>query len=298
MKRFFITGKGGVGKSTISAALALALSRQASTLIISLDPTRSLTTIFRTPITDRDTPIEQNLFAKEVDPALYSRKFKETLLQRLSGLKLNIAFSVEEYLNAVLSNPSVQEEVLVEYIMKEIIRRDYQYLVFDMAPTASFYKTFTLLLTLQNWIKFLRKQREKIAQMAEVVNQKKDDPLLKELEDLYGKFKELHSVLTGNDSRFFIVCNPGIVSAKETLAQINFYRNLNLPLSGVILNKCDRDIQWWEILSDFGVSFESGVVKAYPQWVLPQLPEEPVGLASLERLTVRLSRFLEKVNLI
>jgi len=298
LKRFFITGKGGVGKSTVSAALALRLSGHASTLIISLDPTQSLSTIFQAKVTDQDTRIKENLFAKEVDPAVYSRKFKETLLQRLSGLKLNLAFSVEEYLEAVLSNPSAQEEVLVEYIMEEIIRRDYHYLVFDMAPTASFYKTFTILLTLQNWIKFLRKQREKIAQMAEVVDKKSGDPLLEELQDLYSKFKQLHTILSGSDSHFFIVCNPGIVSAKETLAQINFYRNLNLPLSGVILNKCNRDVQWWEILTKFGVSFEPGILKDYPQWVLPQLPEEPVGLPSLAPLAVQLSRFLCKINLL
>ncbi len=298
MKRFFITGKGGVGKSTVAAALALRLSGEASTLIISLDPTQSLSTIFQKEVTDRDTPIRENLFAREVDPTAFSQKFKKTLLRRLSGLKLNLAFSVEEYLEAVLSNPSVQEEVLVEYIMEQILRRDHRYLVFDMAPTASFYKTFTLLLTLQNWIKFLRKQREKIAQMAEVVDKKNTDPLLEELQELYTKFKQLHAILSGSDSHFFIVCNPGIVSAKETLAQVNFYRNLNLPLCGVILNKCNRDVQWWEILTKYGVPVEPGIGKDYPQWVLPQLPDEPIGLSALAPLAEQFARFLGKVNLL
>ncbi len=288
--RFFVTGKGGVGKSTLSAALALYLSSRKSTLLISLDPTQSLSTIFKLPVSHRETMVRKNLFVKEMNPDYYSEKFRKSVFQRLKKLDLNVGFSIRDYVEAVLANPATREEILVEYILEELVRTDFGFLVFDMAPTASFFKTFSMIFALGNWIRFLKKQREKIAQLNRVVKKQKTDPILEDLESIYLNLKRLRDVLTDHRSSFFIVCNPGIVSAKETWNQIRFYREMNLPLKGIFFNKTMHEMSWWEFLRKAGVDFQPAEVESIPQITFPLLAEEPIGISRLQPLVDQLKK--------
>jgi arsenite-transporting ATPase len=64
-----IGGKGGVGKTTCASAIALHFSLQGKkTLIISSDPTPSLSDIFERDIGDKETPIPDvpNLYGIEI----------------------------------------------------------------------------------------------------------------------------------------------------------------------------------------------------------------------------------------
>ncbi len=290
--RYFVTGKGGVGKSTVSSALAVFLSQRGKTLLISLDPTQSLSTIFQQPIGEQEAPIRENLYIKEIDSLRYAERFKEKLKSRIARLNLSVNFDLDNYLNSVLANPATREEVLVEYIVDEILRPDYTYFVFDMAPSGSFFKTFSLLFALKSWIQFLRQQREKIAQLQAVVLQRKDDPILKELEGLLEKFESIRTVLLQEDTRFLVVCNPGIVSAKETLSQMEFFEKLHLHLKGIVLNKATGKNSWWEPLVNYGIELNEEHVRRYPQIVLPLLPQEPIGWDALKDLARELGKQL------
>lgn len=292
MIRFFVTGKGGVGKSTVSSALAVYLARHGRTLLISLDPTQSLSTILNTPITETERPVQGNLFAKEIDSLRYAERFKETLKSRIDRLHLSVGFDLNGYLDSVLANPATREEVLVEYIVDEILRDDFRYLVFDMAPSASFFKTFSLLFALKSWVQFLRQQREKIAQLQAVVLKRKDDPILHELEALLNKFETIRNVLLQEHSRFLIVCNPGIVSAKETLSQVDFFQRLGLHLKGIVFNKAPEKSNWWEAFDRYGLSVDTERLRQYPQLMLPLLPREPIGWEALNTLANHLSEQL------
>ena len=78
----FIGGKGGVGKTTVSAATALWFARQGKkTLIISTDPAHSLSDSYERNIGYNPTPIAENLEALEIDPEMamqeYQAKMKE-----------------------------------------------------------------------------------------------------------------------------------------------------------------------------------------------------------------------------
>ncbi len=286
--RFFITGKGGVGKSTLAAALGLYLSSRKPTLLVSLDPTQSLATIFQQPVANQEMAVQENLFVKEMNPDFYAEEFRKDVFERLKNLRLNVGFSIRDYVEAVLANPATREEILVEYLLEELVRKDYPYLVFDMAPTASFFKTFSLMFALGNWIGFLKKQREKIAQISRVVEKQSDDPILRDLEAIYLNLKKLKEQLTDRHSAFFIVCNPGIVSAKETWNQIRFYREMKLPLKGIFFNKAVPDQTWWEFLQKAGVDFPLNEIKKIPQISFPLLKEEPIGVAHLLPLVERL----------
>ncbi len=82
----FVSGKGGVGKTTTSAAVAVRLAREGHrTLIVSTDLQRSLDDVFGQPLGSEETPIRgvRNLWAVDVDPAASTRKHREKIMNAL-----------------------------------------------------------------------------------------------------------------------------------------------------------------------------------------------------------------------
>ena len=76
----FVVGKGGVGKTTCAAALALRASRSADTLLVSTDPARALASVLARPVGGDPSPVAYapRLSARMLDaPALRERFMTE-----------------------------------------------------------------------------------------------------------------------------------------------------------------------------------------------------------------------------
>ncbi len=85
----FVSGKGGVGKTTTSAAISVRLARQGHrTLIVSTDLQRSLDDVFGQPIGYDETPVAgiPGLFAVNVDPLESARKHRQKIIVALEVL--------------------------------------------------------------------------------------------------------------------------------------------------------------------------------------------------------------------
>ena len=75
----FFSGKGGVGKTTMSCATALWLSKKEKVLVISTDPAHSLSDSFETRVGGEIRQIRKNLFAVEIDPEMAMEEYKEKI---------------------------------------------------------------------------------------------------------------------------------------------------------------------------------------------------------------------------
>src|SRR5689334_17830038 len=68
MRIILVCGKGGVGKSTLCAALGVRLADEGQrTLVYSVDPAHSLAWTFNAPVGDLPTPLGPNLWAAELE---------------------------------------------------------------------------------------------------------------------------------------------------------------------------------------------------------------------------------------
>jgi arsenite-transporting ATPase len=150
-------GKGGVGKTTSSAATALhfALSGR-RTLIITSDYTPSLSDIFETEIgpQERTVPGIDNLFALEIDPdevmRRWKKKFGPEVYEAASAL---VDMPYHELVDYVAMAPGIQEEFMLDYILERIREKRYEMIVWDTAPAGD---TLRLLDLPRRFIEHLR----------------------------------------------------------------------------------------------------------------------------------------------
>ena len=130
-------GKGGVGKTTCAAATALRFAEIGKrTLIISSDPTPSLSDIFETRIGAEETPVQPtgSLRAMEISSDIVLQRWKEKYgpeTYEVVSSFLPVEYDVIDYVGGA---PGIEEEYMLGFIL-ELVKSDrYELVVWDTAP--------------------------------------------------------------------------------------------------------------------------------------------------------------------
>jgi len=131
-------GKGGVGKTTCSAATALHFASAGHrTLIISSDLTPSLSDIFECRIGPVESPVTgvTNLYALEIHPDEVMRRWKQKfgpeVYQAASAL---VDLPYDEVVDYAAMAPGIQEEFMLDFILERVRDERYDLIVWDTAP--------------------------------------------------------------------------------------------------------------------------------------------------------------------
>lgn len=133
-----IGGKGGVGKTTCAAALALQCARNGErTLVVSTDQTPSLADIFELPSSPHEpSAITKGLFAWELGfeeiRKMWDRKFGREVYEVFSAL---VSIEYEEFVEFIGSVlPGLAEEFMVDHIRELALEGGFQRIIWDTAP--------------------------------------------------------------------------------------------------------------------------------------------------------------------
>lgn len=174
-KIIFVGGKGGVGKTSIAAALALHHSNKGrKTLVISTDPAHSLSDAFAQPIGAKITPLTAQLDALEIDPdQQVEQHITEVLASMKSMVKPSLYPQIEKQLHLTAQSPGTQEAALLESIARYIDEREelgYDLILFDTAPTGHTLRLLTLPEAMSAWTQGILQSSEKAQQLQGVVD--------------------------------------------------------------------------------------------------------------------------------
>jgi arsenite-transporting ATPase len=130
-------GKGGVGKTTCSAATALQLADAGQlSLVISTDPTPSLSHIFEITGAHREREVRQGLFLTELGLEDVRNMWNEAFGRDVYGVFssfVDIDYGTfVQFMTSVL--PGLNEEFMVDYIRRLALEGRYRHVVWDTAP--------------------------------------------------------------------------------------------------------------------------------------------------------------------
>ena len=132
-----ILGKGGVGKTTCSAAMALCLAEAGEpTLVISTDPTPSLSHIFEIQGAHREREVRPGLFLTELGLQDVRRMWNERFGREMYAVFSSfVDVDYDTFVGFVTSIlPGLNEEFMVDYIRRLAAEARYRHIVWDTAP--------------------------------------------------------------------------------------------------------------------------------------------------------------------
>jgi len=130
-------GKGGVGKTTCAGATALHYASLGEpTLIISTDPTPSLSHIFEISSKQKPVKVLDNLFLAELGldevKQMWDRKFGKEVYEVFSSFVSIKYDAFVDFMSSIL--PGLSDEFMVDYIRELSLGSDYDHIVWDTAP--------------------------------------------------------------------------------------------------------------------------------------------------------------------
>jgi len=219
----FFAGKGGVGKTSVSAATALWTAQEGyKTLLLTTDPASHLKQIFEQEISDKPTLVngEKHLWFTHIDAKKAVEEYKENILvEARKKYDENRIIAIEEELNS----PCTEEMATFEKFIEFVSRKDFEVIVFDTAPTGH---TLRLLELPVDWNKQLEIKTFTTTGETEV------DKITK------SRFKEVIYLLQDPDkTTFSFVMYPESTPIEEASRAVNELLTIGVPTSLIIANQ-------------------------------------------------------------
>jgi arsenite-transporting ATPase len=241
-------GKGGLGKTTFSAATAYWLARQGKkVLVFSVDPQASLSDIFKQDIFGKG-PVEimPNLFAQEIDADQRIKEYQEEIRQKIRDMygMTEIPEEIENYIQAAAAEPAMEESAIFDEVVDIVGSSNYDYYIYDLVPLGHALYYLSMASVYDQWIDKITGLREEMAeygQVAAVMKRNKEteeDKILKELQFIKHRINVSSSILTDKlKTAFFFVVTPEEMIILDTKKAAGLFAKFDVPLAGYIVNR-------------------------------------------------------------
>ena len=241
-------GKGGLGKTTFSAATAYWLAKQGyKVLVFSVDPQASLSDIFQRDIFGKG-PVEimPNLHAQEIDADRRIKDYQEEIRKKIRdmyGLD-KVPDEIENYIQATAAEPAMEESAIFDAVVDIVVGGQYDYYIYDLVPLGHALYYLSMASVYDEWIDKitgLRAEMDEYAQVAATMQRKKEseeDQILRELQYIKGRINTSSGILTDKQkTAFFFVIIPEEMIILDTAKAAGLFAKYNVPLSGYVVNR-------------------------------------------------------------
>ena len=241
-------GKGGLGKTTFSAATAYWLAKQGhKVLVFSVDPQASLSDIFEQDIFGKgQVEIMPNLFAQEIDADQRIREYQDEIRQKILdmyGLD-QVPEEIENYIQAASAEPAMEESAIFDEVVDIVVSGEYDYYIYDLVPLGHALYYLSMASVYDQWIDKITGLREEMAeydQVASVMKRDKEseeDMILKELQYIKHRINASSSILTDKEkTAFYFVLTPEEMIILDTQKAAGLFAKYDVPLAGYIVNR-------------------------------------------------------------
>lgn len=241
-------GKGGLGKTTFSAATGYWLAKQGyKVLVFSVDPQASLSDIFQQDIYGKGAvEIMPNLYAQEIDADSHIRAYQEEIRQKIRQMYGfdKIPDEIESYIQAAAAEPAMEESAIFDQVVDIVVAGEYDYYIYDLVPLGHALYYLSMAHVYDQWITKITKLREEMqeyARMAAHVMRDKEleeDKILRELQYIRDRITTSSHILTDKEkTAFFFVLVPEEMVIQDTEKAAKLFARFQVPISGYVLNR-------------------------------------------------------------
>jgi len=269
-KYLFYTGKGGVGKTSIACATAVNLADTGKkVLLVSTDPASNLQDVFSTELSNKAVPIAgvPGLAVANLDPVQAAADYRESVIAPYRGqLPESVLFNMEEQLSGSCTVEIAAFNEFSNFITDEQAAEEYDYIIFDTAPTGH---TLRMLQLPSAWSNFISESTHGASCLGQ----------LSGLEDRKEIYKQAVETLANSKlTTLVLVSRPESAPLKEAARASKELSELGVNNQTLVING---------VLPDY----DDDISKALNQKQQKALKESPVQLNSLTTYQVPLRAY-------
>lgn len=303
MRIILYAGKGGVGKTTMSAATGVECARRGKrTLVMSLDPAHSLSDSFDLPRSLMDfgggqpVAVCDRLWIQELD---LQRELDEnwgevfqylSTLLRTTGLREVLADEL-----AIL--PGMEEVACLLHINRYAREKKFDVVVLDCAPTGEAMRFISLPTSLEWYMhKLFRLQRNVLRVVRPVAKRLTDVPIPEDkyfaaIQRLFVKLEGVEALLQNPKvTTARLVTNPEKMVLKETQRAFTYFHLFDLTVDAIVMNRVlpasvrDEFFAGWRASQQGYIEEAADCFAPVPIWYVELGRREMLGRGELERL--------------
>ncbi|MCK5535926.1 MAG: ArsA family ATPase [Bacteroidales bacterium] len=245
----FFLGKGGVGKTSLSAISAKYFAfKGKNTAVFSFDSAHNLADVFGVKLSDNLKLVNDFLWAAEINTEKWRKKYLEDSKQNLqSNYSYLASYDYLKYFDILEFAPDIDSTSLLLAFKQIVDSSEHEILIIDMPPTALSLQFFDLVKRNQIWLSHLLELREKIHKKKQIISKIKyrkrtleTDKILVRLKILLSQYNEIASIL--KYSVFIIVQNPDKLSVLEAGRIKKVFSDKKYRRVYSVINKADVDV--------------------------------------------------------
>ncbi|MEZ0319683.1 MAG: ArsA family ATPase [Pyrobaculum sp.] len=248
LRVFIYAGKGGLGKTTLSAATSIKLSSLGKkTLVFSTDPQASLSDVFEQNVFGKgEVKLAENLYVMEIDADKKINEYVASIKKKIIDMyKLDkLPPDVEEYIDSAAAEPAMYESAVYDAMVDVVSEGKYDYYVFDMPPFGHGIRMIAIADVISKWvdkITELRRQAYEYGRVAASLKRQKltyEDEILQELEYIRGRILKFRDIIMNTETTaFMMVMTPERMTILDTEKALEMFQSLGLKLTGIVVNQ-------------------------------------------------------------
>lgn len=281
-------GKGGVGKTTLAAATALACAaRGHKTLLMSVSAGHNLGDILGTAVGHTPTPVAPNLEAREVSALAEMRTQWSQIQDYVATILRGIGTGKSAYVQEVLLFPALEELTAMTEIWRASHEAQYEVVVVDTPPTAGMMTLLAgpeglkwILSSIETWYRRLALVATPVMQSLFPSRNPMDM-----LPEVGRRVSEMRATLTNPDvTSHRLVTRPERLAITDGLRLVTYHHLYECPVESVVVNRVRGGVPAQKAALETLAQKSAGL----PVMEVPDQAEEPIGLPALTALAERI----------
>lgn len=240
-----VGGKGGVGKTTCASAVALHLTLTGrKVLIVSSDPTPSLSDIFNLPIGHKETKIDAQfeLYGLEISSELVLKGWKDRFGPEIYEVVSSFADVDYDFVDYIGTVPGIEEEYMLHFISELVESSRYDTVVWDTAPAGHTLRLLKLphlfIKHMEAATKFYMNMYSYAEKLKEAVKFRKSKRTLLQIisgwEEL--SLQIIHFIRDETRSKYLLVTIPEALGVRLTDRMVTELNENELSVSNIVIN--------------------------------------------------------------
>jgi arsenite/tail-anchored protein-transporting ATPase len=247
-------GKGGLGKTTFSAATAYYLAQKGKrVLVFSVDPQASLSDIFERDIFGQgNIEIMPNLYACEVDADKRIKNYQDEIRQKIISMygMQKIPDEIESYIQASSAEPAMEESAIFDAVVDIVVKGDFDYYIYDLVPLGHALYYLSMASIYDAWLEKITGLREQMREYDKAIatmkreEETEEDQIYNELIYIKERIGQSSKIMTDKKkTAFFFVLTPEEMTIVDTEKAAGLFAKYDVPLAGYVVNRViNRDL--------------------------------------------------------